>query len=206
MRTRGGDGRVAHVFIGFQARYHSYMQQREPVLMFSRYRVEFNRWRGAVMPFCAPRDRDVNRSNYMANSMLELPGAPGEICVYATEGYCEGSGSRLRRFVYRADGFVSLRVGEKEGEAVSGHFTMAGGALSVNAKLGAGGALRVELQDAAGRAYPGFSLEDSVPFGGDSVEVKVGWNGGSDVSSLKGKPLRVRWVIQKGDLYSFRFE
>ena len=199
-------GRAPHVFIGFPTRYQSKTQQVEPVLMSSRDGVEFKRWPEAVIPISAPQDRDGNRSNYMANAMLELPGAPGEISVYATEAYYKGPGSRLRRFVYRADGFVSLRAGEKEGEAVSGHFTMAGGALSVNAKLGAGGALRVELQDAAGRAYPGFSLEDSVPFGGDSVEVKVGWKGGSDVSSLKGKPLRVRWVIQKGDLYSFRFE
>jgi hypothetical protein len=142
----------------------------------------------------------------MANALLELPGTPGEISVYATEAYYKGPGSRVRRFVYRTDGFVSLRAGQKEGEAVSGHFTMGGATLSVNAKMGEGGALRAELQDAAGRPYPGFSLDDSVPFEGDSLEVKMGWKGGGDVSALRGKPLRIRWVLREGDLYSFRFE
>jgi hypothetical protein len=174
--------------------------------MSSRDGVEFKRWPEPVIPITAPQDRDGNRSNYMANGLLELPGTPGEISVYATEAYYKGPGSRLRRFAYRTDGFVSLHAGEKEGEAVSGHFTMGGGALSVNAKLGTGGVLRVELQDAAGRPYPGFSLDESVPFGGDAVEVKIAWKAGGDVSALRGKPLRIRWVLQNGDLYSFRFE
>ena len=198
--------RAPHLFIGFPTRYQAKTQQVEPVLMSSRDGVEFKRWPEAVIPITAPKDREGNRSNYMANALLELPGTPGEISVYATEAYYKGPGSRVRRFVYRTDGFVSLRAGQKEGEAVSGHFTMGGATLSVNAKMGEGGALRAELQDAAGRPYPGFSLDDSVPFEGDSLEVKMGWKGGGDVSALRGKPLRIRWVLREGDLYSFRFE
>ncbi|MDP6935375.1 MAG: hypothetical protein QGG40_20815, partial [Myxococcota bacterium] len=47
--------------------------------------------------------------------ILELPGKSRELSMYASEGYYEGSDSRLRRFSYRTDGFVSARGGPKGG-------------------------------------------------------------------------------------------
>ena len=57
-----------------------------------------------------------------------------------------------------------------------------------------------------GKPLPGFSLEDCLEHYGDSVEQIVSWKGGSDVSSLAGKPVRLRFVLADGDVYSFRFE
>ena len=68
-----------------------------------------------------------------------------------------------------------------------------------------GGTLKVELQDAEGKALPGFSLANSDAFAGDSTAAKMSWGGKSDLSSLAGKPLRVRYELSKGDLYSMRF-
>lgn len=198
--------RAPHLFIGFPTRYQAKTQQVEPILMSSRDGVEFRRWSEELIPITAPKDRDGNRSNYMVNALLELPGAAGEMSVYATEAYYRGTGSRVRRFVFRTDGFVSLHVGEKEGEAVSGYFTMAGGVLVVNAKTAGGGSVRAELRDESGQVFPGYSLEDCVPFSGDGIEVRMRWKGGDGVEGLKGKPMQIRWVLRDADVYSYRFE
>jgi hypothetical protein len=63
----------------------------------------------------------------------------------------------------------------------------------------------VEIQDAAGKAFPGFSLDDCPPVFGDTIDRTVSWNNGSDVSALEGKEVRLLYEIKDGDLYSFYF-
>ena len=80
----------------------------EPVFMSSRNGVDLpSLWNEPVIPRTAPKDRNGNRSNYMANALVQLPGDDKHLSVYATEAYYEGPDSRLRRFEYRVDGFVS---------------------------------------------------------------------------------------------------
>lgn len=198
--------RAPHLFVGFPTRYQPKTQQVEPVLMSSRDGAHFRRWPDPLIPITAPQDRDGNRSNYMTHALVELPGRPGEMSVYATEAYYAGPGSRVRRFSFRTDGFASVGAGEKEGELVSGHLLMDGVRLAVNACASGGGSVRVELQDPSGNPYPGFELSESVPFTGDSIDAVMAWKGGADVGALRGKPMRVRWVLQRADLYAFRFE
>lgn len=63
--------------------------------------------------FVGGRRRFGNRSNYVAWGGLSLPGQDRELSVYGTEAYYVGPASRLRRFVYRTDGFVFiLRSGD----------------------------------------------------------------------------------------------
>jgi hypothetical protein len=40
---------------------------------------------------------------------------------------------------------------------------------------------------------------------GDAVRHVVTWNGTSDVSALAGRPVRVRFRLEEGDLYAFQF-
>ena len=87
--------------------------------MISRDGVEFHRWLDPVVPESAPMDRDGNRSNYMAWGMVEIPDRPNHISVYASEAYYTGPDSRLRRFEYRKDGFVSVRGGIQGGVLIT---------------------------------------------------------------------------------------
>ena len=41
---------------------------------------------------------------------------------------------------------------------------------------------------------------------GDALDRVVGWKGNGDVSSLAGKPIRLRFVLSDADLYALRFE
>lgn len=41
---------------------------------------------------------------------------------------------------------------------------------------------------------------------GDAIEQPVSWTKGSDVSSLAGKPVRLRFVMQEADLFAMQFQ
>lgn len=52
---------------------------------------------------------------------------------------------------------------------------------------------------------PGFALDECHQIVGDQIERVIAWKGGSDVSTLAGKAIRLRFVMQDADLYSLRF-
>ncbi|HEV7406344.1 MAG TPA: hypothetical protein VGO11_25570 [Chthoniobacteraceae bacterium] len=193
--------RAPHLFLGFPTRYQPKNSQVEPVFMTSRDGVRFRRWSDALIPITAPQDRDGNRSNYMTNGLLPLPGQDRELSVYATEAYYAGPGGRVRRFVYRMDGFVSARA-EAHGTLLTKPLTFAGAELRLN--VASRGVTRAELQDAAGRPIAGFALADCAPIQGDFVDQVVAWKGGT-LAPLSGQAVRLRVELQDADLYAFQF-
>ena len=77
--------------------------------------------------------------------------------------------------------------------------------LVLNVSTSAAGSVLVEIQNAQGRPMSGFGLGDAVEIFGDEIELPVRWKGGSDVSSLSGKPVCLRFLLRDADLYSLRF-
>jgi hypothetical protein len=69
----------------------------------------------------------------------------------------------------------------------------------------AAGGMWVEIQGPDGKAIEGFSLQDCTEIIGDRLEHTVRWKDGTDVSTLRGKPVRLRVRMKDADLYSFRF-
>jgi hypothetical protein len=198
--------RAPHILLGFPTRYLPAEGQRvEPTFMASHDGLNFKRWLDPVIPEDAPEDRDGNRSNYMTWGLVQLPGNEKEYSVYATEAYYTGPDSRVRRFTYRVDGFVSLRGTGQGGSLVTKPLVFAGDELQLNVATQDGGSVRVELQNTAGKPLDGFALSDCQPLQGDSIEQAVVWSGGK-LSSLAGKPVRVRFEVNNADIYSFKFE
>ena len=111
--------RAPHLMLGFPTRYNPATQQVEPILMSSRDGVLFDRWQEPLIPITAPEDRDGNRSNYMAWGLVPTGDDGRELSVYATEAYYAGPDSRIRRFTYRTDGFVSAKASGGIGELVT---------------------------------------------------------------------------------------
>ena len=106
----------------------------------------------------------------------------------------------------RLDGFASLRAGATAGEVVTKALPVNGKSLYVNAAAQAG-TLKAELLDAAtGAAIPGYTMANSIPLQQDSVKAKLQWQGGSDLSALAGRSVKIRFSVQNADLYSFWFE
>jgi len=61
------------------------------------------------------------------------------------------------------------------------------------------------MQDAEGRAIPGFSLDEADEIVGDEIARTVTWAGRSDVSALAGRPVRLRFALKDADLYAIQF-
>ncbi|MFQ3167555.1 MAG: hypothetical protein ACI8QI_000084 [Limisphaerales bacterium] len=203
-------GRAPHLLIGFPTRYLPEEGQRvEPTLMTSRDGLHFRRWLDPVIPESAPKDRGGNRSNYMAWSLIEIPGRPNHLSVYATEAYYTGPDSRVRRFEYRKDGFVSIRAGAEAGELITKPFALGQAAerLTVNFQTGDGGSIRVAIETPNGQAIAGHTLADCKPLRGDSLQQQVAWKSG-DISHLRRKhpAVRLRFELKKADLYSLQFQ
>ncbi|MFT4587637.1 MAG: hypothetical protein ACI9VS_004187 [Candidatus Binatia bacterium] len=182
----------------------------EGLLMASRDGVNFKRWNeGFLRPGTQRPGTWHYGAQYIAWHAVEtksaLPGAPNELSIYATESYWHGKGSALRRYTLRLDGFVSVNAPWKGGELLTKPLTFKGGKLELNFATSAAGSVRVEIQDASGKAMPGFSLADCPPQFGDTVERTVSWKGGTDVAALAGKAIRLRFVLKDADVYSFRF-
>ena len=84
-------------------------------------------------------------------------------------------------------------------------FTFTGKRLVVNYDTSAAGSVRFELCTEAGDPCEGFTLADSEQLYGSEIAHEVKWTNGSNVSTLAGKPTRLRVRLKDADLYSFRF-
>jgi hypothetical protein len=98
-----------------------------------------------------------------------------------------------------------MNAGADVGQMVTHPLRFDGKSLVVNYSTSAGGILKVEMQDAAGQPLPGFALADCPGLVGDSIEQTVNWASGGDLSTLAGKPVRLRFVMQEADLFSLNF-
>ena len=147
--------------------------------------------------------------NYIAWHIIEtksdIPGAPDELSLYATESYWTGNSSLLRRYTLRIDGFVSVQAPLKGGEFITKPIIFQGNSLVINFSTSAAGSVLIEIQDTEGRPVTGFSLADCQEIFGDAIDRTVSWANGSGVGKLAGKPVRLRFVMKDADLYSIQF-
>jgi len=226
--------RAPHVFIGFPTRYidrgwspamealpeleHRQLRAKanrrygtaltEGLLMTSRDGLTFHRWHEAFLrPGLRLKDNWKYGDNYIAWHVVEtkshLPNSPNELSLYATEGYW--TGTRLRRYTLRMDGFASVSAPMAGGELLTKPLVFAGKGLVLNLSTSAAGTVRVELQDAAGKPIAGRALDDCPDIFGDSLEHVVTWKAGSDLGALAGTPVRLRFTLRDADIYALRF-
>jgi hypothetical protein len=142
------------------------------------------------------------RAIYMERGIHQT--SPTEISLYGTEGLRTRS-VKIRRYTVRTDGFVSVNAGASGGEFTTYPMIFSGDSLELNYSTSAAGSVKVEIQDAAGVAFPKYSLADCPDHFGDKIEGKVRWHGGDSLIGLSGKPVRLRFALTDADLYAFRF-
>ena len=181
------------------------------LFMASRNGQSFMRWDEAFLrPGPESAGHWVYGDNYQAYGLWEtksdINGAPNNISMHFSEHAWLNDLHRQRRYIIRLDGFVSLHAPLAGGELITKPVTFTGQQLSVNYSTSAAGGLYVELQDLAGQPLAGFSREDCLEHYGDSTEQVIRWKSGTDVSTLVGKPIRIRFILKDGDLYSYRFD
>ena len=104
----------------------------------------------------------------------------------------------------RRDGFFSLDADSSYGMMTTKPLTFSGQRLVINAEVN-GGSLTVELLDAEGKVIPGYSQADCQVILGDYLEQEVRWSGTSDIRSLQGRSVRLRFGLKKAKLFAFQF-
>jgi len=182
------------------------------LFMASRDGVNFKRWNEAFLRPGIERDGAWSYGQqgvawHIAETKSSIPGAPNELSIYTDEHYWSGDiGSTVRRHTLRLDGFVSLQGKAKGGELLTKPIKFSGNKLVLNYSTSAAGTVRVEIQDAAGRPLPGYSLKECAPLFGDTIERQVRWQHGDDVSALAGKAIRLRFLVEDADVYSYQFK
>ncbi len=206
-----------HLYLSFPNRY---VQQRwirhgdtpapstpgcnDGLFMASRDGVHWTRYLDAwVRPGLDPQNWG-QRCNYPVWGIV--PTSDTEWSLYITEHYMlPDAPGRIRRLAVRPRGFVSLHAEYCGGEFVTKPLVFEGRCLRLNYATSAAGSIRVEIQDADGRALEGFGLEDMNPLFGDDLDAGVTWKGGGDLEALRGRPVRLRFVMHDADLFALRF-
>ena len=145
----------------------------------------------------------TSRTNYPLTGIL--PYGENQVMLFIARNYMQDDW-HIERLLLRTDGFSSVNAPWAGGEMITRAFKFAGKQLEINYSTSAAGSIRVELQDADGKPLPGFTAEDSEEIIGDEIRRIVRWQGRGDVSSLAGKPVRLRFVMKDADLYSLKFE
>jgi len=102
----------------------------------------------------------------------------------------------------RRDGFASMNAAENAGELTTRPVTFQGRRLFVNVDAPRG-ELRAAVVDRDGRELPPFTFANCQPVTGNSTRAPVRWNAAGDLSSLANQPVRLKFQLRNGRLYSF---
>ncbi|MBI4580752.1 MAG: hypothetical protein HY718_13680 [Planctomycetes bacterium] len=104
--------------------------------------------------------------------------------------------------VLRRDGFASMDAGEQTGTLTTRPLTFKGKHLFVNADV-SGGELRVEVLDREGKPIVGLGRNRCMPVTTDATLQPIQWMELRDLATVAGKPVRFRFHVTGGKLYSF---
>ena len=144
----------------------------------------------------------TSRANYAVHGIWQS--TPQEMSIYVNHnlGY---ETAHLRRYTLRTDGFVSINAPFEGGEFTTKPLLFKGKRLTINYASSAAGGLQVELQTLDGEIVKDHALDDCLEIIGDHIERTVIWKTGSEIGSLSGQPVRLRFRLSDADLFSFRF-
>ncbi len=114
--------------------------------------------------------------------------------------------SAISRLVLRRDGFTSIGAGYKGGEFTTPELIFKGSHLVLNVDTAAAGILRVGILNSEDKYVAGYSIDDcKTVHTCNDINKKVEWRGGSDVSALAGKAVKLHFQMCDTDLYAFQF-
>lgn len=145
----------------------------------------------------------TSRTNYPALNIV--PTGANEISFYVQKSYGQPT-HRLHRYRLRTDGLVAARAPWRGGVLLTKPLRFEGERLVINFATSAAGGVRIEIQDEAGKPFPGYSLDESVEQIGNEIAREVSWKRGPALGALAGKTVRLRFVMKDADLYSIRFQ
>ena len=106
---------------------------------------------------------------------------------------------------WRLDGFASLDADQAGGVVETIALQVPRGDLYLNADA-TSGSVSVEVLSSDGQIQPGFSVDDCVPLTGDHIRHRLRWKspvGEERILADARQPLRLRFVLNRANLYAF---
>lgn len=183
-------------------------KRNEICLGYSRDGFHFSR--PSHVPFMA---NDTTDGAWNWGNMQSIGGVP---LIVGDSLYFYCSGRRLNDIMWdsytstglaklRRDGFVSMHAGKEEGTLTTEPIVFDGKYMFVNADVkGKKSQLLVEILDDNGKPIEGFTKADCLGLKKtDSTKSKIEWKNNKDLASLANKPVRIKFYLKDGDLYSF---
>ncbi len=210
--------RAPHIYVSFPWRFSPWRKRFEEMpspgisdtlFMSTRDGVHGTRFMESFIRPGRDQRNWVHRTTAVSTGLIQT--ADDEISLYVSRHYTYPT-NHLERFAIRVDGFTSAHAGYPEGEIVTRPLRFRGQSLILNYATSAAGSIRVEFLNAAGKPLPGFTLQESPILFGDEIAAAVTWarsKSYTDANPLKvlvDTPVRLRFVIQDADLYSFQFK
>ena len=181
-----------------------HIQKRNEVLI-GYSRDGFHWYRPSHQPFMGvnPVEGAWNWGN--VQSVAGAPIIKGDSLYFYVSGrrlskYSWDSYSSVGLATLRRDGFVSMHT-SKEGYLTTRTLSFNGSYLFVNADVK--GELKVELLDAKGQPIKGFAKNNCISIRTNSTKQLIQWKNKAELSQLKNKPVKIRFYLNNGDLFSF---
>ena len=117
---------------------------------------------------------------------------------------CHRWDARLALAKLRLDGFFFLEAKGEQGSVVTRPFVLEGDRLQVNVDA-LDGYMKVEVLEASGEPIAGFSGDSAKVYRGfDKLRLEPIWKRDANLSSLRGKEVRLRFHLSNAKLYAFQ--
>jgi len=147
----------------------------------------------------------------LRQAFIPVPKEKGWLNKQSAGGLCLVVGDQLYFYfamggaalaTLRRDGFASMEAENTPGVLTTRPVRFQGKYLFVNLDAPQG-QLQVELLDKAGSPIPPFTRANCRAVSVDSTRQRVQWTGAEDLSAVAGQPIRFRFHLRGGGLFSF---
>ena len=103
----------------------------------------------------------------------------------------------------RLDGFCSMHSGPAGGWLITRREKLPAPQIAINGATAPGGSIRAEILNLDGKVVAGFSVQDCVPFTGDSVRHTLRWRTEEFPAGVRDRVKQIRFYLTNADLYSY---
>ena len=204
---------AANSYFIFTSAYHHTSDTLDVQLATSRDGIAFTRWQTPFVRL-GPAGAFDAKGLYMAAG---IAAGDDELYLYyggvSTRHDIDVDAKRsgdahpaaIGRLRLRRDGFVSQDAEGERASLTTVPFELAGDRLQVNMDASSRGWLQVEILDASGHALWGYAAAEADRLLANDLRRTVTWNGNADLSALRGRRVRLRFLGSWVKLYGFRF-